>query len=269
LFSYMNERIMFVWKETSIRERPILKKLLSIVAVCFVFFMAVSMSCFAQEEGTESQENILQWLEPAEGDWYSTKGNLTMTIQGDYINNCKILGAQSCTYDYPQEGTFCVAEAAGNRNIKMDLFGNNVHQYLIIDDKMVLRRSIHPEYNESVGGIYLGMTQEDVLQHYTRPVNVIAESGTERWEYGTNKFAIIFKSNIVVGIRLYKDSTMHFDKSGLGAAAMPTAYEEAYGMDKVPVVPVQGDGISSAYKIGHGEFLFFGPEYVQLSVYNR
>jgi len=42
----MNERIMFVWKETSIRERPILKKLLSIVAVCFVFFMAVSMSCF-------------------------------------------------------------------------------------------------------------------------------------------------------------------------------------------------------------------------------
>ena len=246
-----------------------MKKLLSIVAVCFVFFMAVSMNCLAKGEGTESRENMLQWLEPAEGDWYSTKGNLTLTIQGDYINNCKVLGAQNCTYDYPRSGTFCVAEAAGNRNIKMDLFGNNVHQYLIVDDHMVLRRSTRPEYNESAGGIYLGMTQEDVLQHYAHPTNIIAENGTERWEYDANKFDVIFKSNIVVGIRLYEDSTKHFDKSGLGAASAPSAYKEAYGMEDLPSIPAQGGQLSPVYKIGHGEFLFFGSDYVQLSVYNR
>jgi len=82
---------------------------------------------------------------------------------------------------------------------------------------------------------------------------LLPKVGTERWEYGTNKFAIIFKSNIVVGIRLYKDSTMHFDKSGLGAAAMPTAYEEAMAWIKFLLFPFKGTGfhlhINRAWRI--------------------
>ncbi|WP_083615820.1 hypothetical protein [Megasphaera cerevisiae] len=243
-----------------------MKKMLFLFLLCFVFIMSLFINCFAQEASGENQDMIQEWLAPAEGDWYSTKGTLTMSIQDGSINGCKVLEAQGCTYDYPRTGTFQIAEADGKRNLKMNLFGNDVHQYLMIDDKMILRRSIHPEYNESVDGIYLGMTQADFLLHNTKAVRTIQEGDTERWEYDDTSFAVIFKGNMVVAIRLYKGSSRHFTVSGLGAGDTPDAYAKAYGMNEVPVIPTETDTISSPYKIGHGEKLFFNASYIELSV---
>jgi hypothetical protein len=224
---------------------------------------------FVQAEGDDGQDYVQQWLEPACGDWYSTKGNLIMSVQDDYINGCKVISSSNCTYDYPRTGTFEIAESAGNRNMKLDLLGNDIHQYLVVDDKMVLRRSIYPEYVESVNGIYIGMTKEDFLKQAAQPANTISEDGTERWEYDADKYAVIFKSNVVVGVRLYKGSTRHFDKSKLGADDTPAAYAQTYGMSETPVVPETKGAVSPGYKTSHGEMMVFSPDYVELTINRR
>lgn len=246
-----------------------MRKILSTIALSFMMLLLLSITSFAQEVQNECQEDVVQWLEPAAGDWYSTKGNFVMTVQGDCINGCKVVSAKDCTYDYPRTGTFQVTEANGNRDMKLDLFGNNIHQYLVVDDKMALRRSIHPEYNESVSGVYLGMTKADYLLHNPQSTNIVADQGNERWEYDADKYAVTFKTNIIVAMRLYKGCTRHFDKSGLGANDTAAAYAQAYGLSETPAVPETKGNVSPAYKTGHGEFLFFSPDYVEMSVYRR
>ena len=240
-----------------------MKKFFSTAGGICLFLLILSASCLAQSQ-TFDLDSALTWLEPAAGDWYSTKGNPAMTIQDRYINACPILGASDLTFGYPRSGNFEVAEAGQNRTMKMELFGNDVHQYLIIDGKLVLRRSIHPEYIESLGGVYLGMTEEDMLHYYGKPSSQSNDTDRVRWEYDNDKFAVEFKGNIVVAVRLYKTSSRHFDRSGLGAADAPDAYAQVYGMEGTPVV-----SDDAVYSIGHGEFMSFHPDYIQLSVFNH
>ena len=102
-----------------------------------------------------SGQNVVDWLDPAAGEWYSTKGNLVMTIEGNTINGCTVTDPKDCTYDYPRTGTFTIHEQTGDRTIKMDLMGHKSHQYLIVDNKMPLRRSLNADRYESIGGVYL------------------------------------------------------------------------------------------------------------------
>lgn len=249
-----------------------MKKFVTVLSLCFLFIMAVATVCFAEDATdnlAENQSEIQEWMVPAEGDWYNTKGDFVMTIQGNTINGCTILSAKDYTLGYPRSGVFAVAEEKAVRNIKLDLFGNKSHQYIIVDNNMVLRRSIHPAYNESMGGIYLGMTKDDLLNLYKQPTSVAVENGLDRLNYDNHKFAIFFKNNIIVAIRMFKNSDRHFDKSGLGANDTAAAYAQAYGFNETPEVPTATGAVSPAYKIDQGEFFYFSPDYVELSVYNN
>ena len=230
-----------------------------------VFLFALSVSCLAQEATPEVMQ---RWLEPVLGDWYSTKGNLALTVQEDAINGCPILGGSELGMLYPSSGTLRIAEGDHVRSMKLEVFGNDMHQYLIVDDTLALRRSLQAEHFESMGGIYLGMTEEELLHYYGKPDSRTQDNGMVRWEYKADKFAVIYKSNIVVGVRLYAGCDRHFDRSGLGAADAPEAYAEKYGMAEVPVVPARENGVSVHASIGSGEYIFFTADYVQLSVYD-
>ena len=242
-----------------------LKKFFSSVLWAMMLIFALSVSCFAQSADGES---VQQWLEPVQGDWYSTKGNLALSVQNGFINGCSIVDASDLTMGYPRTGTFVITEADQSRSMKLEVFGNDMQQYLLVDGAMALRRSQNEAHFESMGGIYLGMTEEDLLHYYGKPVSKVTEGDQVRWEYEKDKFAVIFKSNIVVGVRVYKGSERHFDRSGLGAADAPEAYAQKYGMQAVPVVPAAAGQPSEHVSIGQGEYFFFTPEYVQLSVYN-
>ncbi|MCH4179580.1 MAG: hypothetical protein LKF47_06950 [Megasphaera sp.] len=249
-----------------------MKKILSMITLCLAMMMAVSAACFAEDTGTSTgaaQEDIAAWMEPAVGDWYNTQGTLSMTVTDSTINGNAITGATDCTYDYPRTGTFKVAETNGERTMKLDLFGNKSHQYLVVDDKTPLRRSLHPEYNESMGGIYLGMAKADLTQLYKQPTGTTTENGLESWNYDTHKFTVFFKNDIAVAIRMYKDSDRKFDKSGLGATDTLAAYAQAYGWEETPTIPEGTNAVSAGYKIDQGEFFYFSPNYVQLSVYSH
>ena len=242
-----------------------MKKMLSRTLLFVICLLALSAVCFAQEA---KSEEIPQWLEPMLGDWYNTNGELAMTVENDAINGCAILGGSELGMVYPTSGTLRIAEADKVRSMKLEVFGNDMHQYLIVDGQLALRRSLNPEHFESMGGIYLGMTEDELLHYYGKPDSKVVDKGQVRWEYSGDKFAVLFKSNIVVGIRIYNGSNRHFDRSGLGAADAPEVYAQKYGMTEVPTLDGRAGGVSVHASIGSGEYIFFTADHVQLSVYD-
>ena len=77
--------------------------------LCALMTMSLSAGCFAEDATATTTEaepqatatvttttqaapdqNVVDWLDPAAGEWYSTKGNLVMTIEGNTINGCTV-----------------------------------------------------------------------------------------------------------------------------------------------------------------------------------
>lgn len=207
------------------------------------------------------------WLEPAVGEWYTTDGELAMTITDSAINNCPVTALTDMTLDYPRTGRFTVAEAAGEKTIKLDLLGHKSHQYLIVNDRTPLRRSIHGDHYETIGNLYLGMTKADLVAAYGQPATVTPDQGTERWAYSTPHVDVVLQGNLVMAVRVYKDCDLTFAQSGLGANDTPDAYAQAYGLEAVPTVPTEPGVSSPAYNLPQGERLHFGQNFVELSVF--
>lgn len=218
-------------------------------------------------QSTTNVPGAADWLDAAQGEWYNTKGELTMVITPNAINNCPITALTDATYDYPRTGTFTVTEATGPKTIKLDLLGHKSHQYLIINDRTPLRRSIHGDHYETVGSLYLGMTKDDVLAAYGQPAAVMPDQGTQRWSYTDHHVDVLIQGNLVMAVRLYKDSDLKFAQSGLGAADTPEAYAQAYGLTEVPTVPTEAGVVSKTYQLPQGERLHFAQDYVELSVF--
>lgn len=228
--------------------------------------LTLTVSCFAQEM---TSRDIEHWLEPVLGNWYDMNGKLGMTVQTGSVNGCTILGSPGLGMTEPPcTGTLRIDENGQSRLLKLEIFGNGTHRYLLVDEQQMLRRSPREAHFESVGGIYLGMVKDALLQAYGEPSRQAMEKGQLCWQYAEQGFAVLFKGNVVTGIRLYKGGNARFDQSGLGAADAPSAYAAAYHMASVPPVPRQQDRSFSHFSIGHDEYVFFTTEFVQLTVYD-
>lgn len=207
------------------------------------------------------------WLEPAVGDWYDTNGQLMMTVTTSAINSCPVTALTDMTMDYPRTGRFTVAEADGEKTIKLDLLGHGSHQYLIVNDRTPLRRSLHADHYETLGNLYLGMTKDDVVAAYGQPTSVTPDQGGERWSYSTPHVDVVVQGNLVMTIRAYSDSNITFAQSGLSPVSTPDAYAQAYGLTAVPTIPAEPGVSSTAYNLPQGERLHFGQGFVELSVF--
>lgn len=257
-----------------------MKTLVKNMALCALMTMSLSTVGFAEEAeepadapqtsvtatATDSNQVVSDWLSPAVGEWYNTKGDLVMTIEGVTINGFAVTDAENYTDGYPRKGTFTVHEQAGNRAMTLNLMGHKSHQYLIVDDTMSLRRSLHGDHYESIGGVYLGMTQGDLEAAYGQAGSSADDQGTSRLIFGSHHMDVYLQAGIVIGIRLYEGSDLKFDKSGLGVSDTAEAYAKAYGWDAAPSVPTDAAEISRAYKLPQGEYLRFGQNFVQLSI---
>lgn len=256
------------------------------LALCAVMSLGVSAICAADttptvtitpastEQAASAQaaaparavdQNVVDWFDDAAGEWYSTKGELTMTIAGDTINGNVVTDPQNCTYGYPRTGSFTIHENGGTRNVKMDLMGHKSHQYLIVDST-ALRRSLHADHYETLGSAYLGMTKEDLVAAYGNPDSTSTDQGSDVWTYNSHHLTAYLQGGIVIGLRAYKDSDLKFAKSGLSAANTAEEYAKAYSLDTTPVVPADSGSVSKAYKLPQGEYLRFGQDFVQLSI---
>ena len=258
-----------------------MKKIAKNMVLCALMTMSLSAVCAAEEAAvpaaepqvtvastTQAQPNqtVADWLAPAAGDWYNTKGDLVLTVEGAAINGSAVTDIEDYTDGYPRKGKFTIREQAGDRVMSLDLMGHKSHQYLIMDNTTPLRRSIHGDHYESIGGVYLGMTQSDLEAAYGQADSTVPDQDTSRLIFDSHHMDVYLRAGIVIGVRIYDGSDLKFEQSGLGSADTAAAYAKAYGWESTPAVPTDAAEISRAYQLPQGEYLRFGQNFVQLSI---
>ena len=91
------------------------------------------------------------------------------------------------------------------------------NKFIVLDEKIALRNTKNPHYFESVGGIYLGMSKNQVLSLYGQPSTVETRHRFSTWKYNDDGFDVEFRYNIVEKITIYRNGNRRFDWLGLSA----------------------------------------------------
>ncbi len=173
-----------------------------------------------QSNGSDRNMNRYQ------GNWYDSKGNLVLTIDGHYINGCPIVAFLRAG----EVVAFRIKESDGYRDMGLSFVPESAKDFLIFDEQLTLRHSKEPQYSESIGGMYLGMRPQDLEAMYGRPSFVDKKEGafpTERWHY-SNDFEVFFTGDMATGITIYRPEKFHYDKSGLPCTASLSQLRQAY-----------------------------------------
>ena len=143
-----------------------MKNLLEVVKI-FVLaavMMIPSMTCQATDYSRPISD-VSEFV----GTWYDVNGNVALTIGSDYsINGCKILSVYFGSnekyiafVDTPL--MFRINEGNRTRDICIDGSYEQINKIIIVDGKMGLHRNKNIQHFESIGGIYLGMDKNQVL----------------------------------------------------------------------------------------------------------
>ena len=210
------------------------------------------------------------------GTWYDEDGNAVLTIEGNTINGCEVVGGDRLA-NGPGSGSldFIIREAAGTRTLRIAwlLFGGP-GDYIRLNDGEVLQRTLNPACSESVEGVRLGMRTRAVRERFGAGQELSRENACRAgddtfaygWHYPGKGLIVLHKDGIVTGLVLLPGSKLYFDRSGLGANDGRAAYARAYKMSEIPEERTYNNPMAF-YEIAPGEFFSFGKNggYVRFS----
>lgn len=207
-----------------------------------------------------SNSILTEYINGLDGEWYNTKGQLVLSVQNGYINGCQVVAG----YDFVGKGIngyFRIKEANGYRELKLYQIGT-FGKYMILNDKIGLRRNPKPDCAESILGICLGLGKEEASNILGRPERSYVSYGHEVWSYDGKGIKLYFKGDIIEEIGLINNGQWHFDHSGLNYMDTIESYKEFYGRDKF-----LGDHID----IGKREYLWFTnyPKEIKMSLWSN
>ena len=198
------------------------------------------------------------------GNWYDSNGNLILTISSDYkLNSCQIM---SVGYTGDTAAFYKIIFKDGDQNKYIEVIHTGSyekysdHEMLIFNENS-LRRTKNPKYFESVGGIYLGMNQNEVLKIYGEPSN---KEHFDRfftdwiWKYNNLGLEVSVYGGIVTEIKIYNYGDRKFDRSGLSAKNSISDFEKKY---------VNKFTRRNNLDIGHGEIISFRDNSIQFGIF--
>lgn len=234
--------------------------------VCMCFSIMCLFSALTVEAAQMPLDLVIRASQKVAGDWYDVSGNKVLSISNGYINGCLIVDGTDFVGGYPGAGVFIIQEAQGRKAIHLEWLGNGEHKTLIMNKKDQLTSSRYREHYESVNGVYLGMSRQQVIDLLGTPSSNEIR-GNEMLNYTNLGLKIRLDYNIVTGITIVGKGA-HFDKSGLGISSSMIDYYNFYQLNRMPS-EFSKDTFQGAFSIGHGEFLFFGDKNITLSIYNN
>lgn len=210
------------------------------------------------------------------GTWYDEDGNAVLTIEGNTINGCEVVGGDRLA-NGPGSGSldFIIREAAGTRTLRIAwlLFGGP-GDYIRLNDGELLQRTLNPACSESVEGVRLGMRTRAVWERLGAGQELSRENACRAgddtfaygWHYPGKGLIVLHRDGIVTGLVLLPGSKLYFDRSGLGANDGRAAYACAYKMSEIPEERTYNNPLAF-YEIAPGEFFSFGKNgsYVRFS----
>lgn len=232
--------------------------------------MALGISCLFSSLTIEAQQmlvdSVVRASQKVSGEWYDARGNKVLTISNGYINGCLIVGGADFVGGYPGAGVFIIQEAQGRKAIHLEWLGNGEHRTLIMNKKDQLTNRLQKEHYESVRGVHLGMTRQQVIDLLGMPSSSDVR-GRETLRYEDLGLSIDIDHNMVVVITITGKGS-HFDKSGLGVDASMIEYYNFYQFNRMPS-ELSKDIFQGPFSIGHGEYIFFSGKEISLTVYSN
>lgn len=231
--------------------------------------MALGISCLFSSLTIEAQQmsvdSVVRASQKVSGEWYDARGNKVLTISNGYINGCLIVGGADFVGGYPGAGVFIIQEAQGRKAIHLEWLGNGEHRTLIMNKKDQLTNRLQKEHYESVRGVHLGMTRQQVIDLLGMPSSSDVR-GRETLRYEDLGLSIDIDHNMVVVITITGKGS-YFDKSGLGVDASMIEYYNFYQFNRMPS-ELSKDKYQGPFAIGHGEYIFFNGKEITLTIYN-
>ena len=233
-----------------------------VALVISLFIMCLSQVAFA----IDYTGKYVPWLQ---GNWYDLKGNVVLSFSGNYVNDCPIIGIYNPAGGGGDVGfVLRINENDVYRDLRLSCTGispdpTKYHQYIRFNGT-TLRRTPAAQFHESVGGLGLGMSADDVIAKYGKPDNYSTDQGRRlQWVYSRLGLAISWQNDIVSQIIIYRNGDRRFDSTGFNCNNSLGEYAEAYGMKSVPRVGYGPRGI------GYSEYLWFEqyPNSVELSLF--
>lgn len=226
-----------------------------VIGLIFSSMMIFSENCSA---ALDYYSVDVTYLKDIIGNWYDSNGNLVFSISKDYkLNGCQMMSV-GMVGDAGGAGYKIVYKDGGqNKYIEVWLTGSEAieHDILLMNglnsNNYALRRTKNPQYFESVGGIYLGMNQNEVLKLYGEPS---AKEHFDRffsdwiWKYNNLGLEVSVYGGIVTSITIYSYGDRKFDLSGLSAKNSKSDFEYKYNSS----FSRRGN-----LNIGHGELINF------------
>lgn len=232
--------------------------------------MALGISCLFSSLTIEAQQmsvdSVVRASQKVSGEWYDARGNKVLTISNGYINGCLIVGGADFVGGYPGAGVFIIQEAQGRKAIHLQWLGDGEHKTLIMNKKDQLTNRLQKEHYESVRGVHLGMTRQQVIDLLGMPSSSDVR-GRETLRYEDLGLSIDIDHNMVVVITITGKGS-HFDKSGLGVDASMIEYYNFYQFNRMPS-ELSKDIFQGPFSIGHGEYIFFSGKEISLTVYSN
>lgn len=232
--------------------------------------MVLGISCLFSSLTIEAQQmsvdSVIRTSQKVSGEWYDAHGNKVLTISNGYINGCPIVGGADFVGGYPGAGVFIIQEAQGRKAIHLEWLGNGEHRTLIMNKKDQLTNRLQKEHYESVRGVHLGMTRQQVIDLLGMPSSSDVR-GRETLRYEDLGLSIDIDHNMVVVITITGKGS-HFDKSGLGVDASMIDYYNFYQFNRMPS-ELSKDIFQGPFSIGHGEYIFFSGKEISLTVYSN
>ena len=227
--------------------------------MCLFFFLSV-------EAAQVPLDSVIRASQKVAGDWYDASGNKVLSISNGYINGCRIVDGADFVGGYPGAGIFIIQEAQGRKAIHLEWLGNGEHKTLIMNKKDQLTNRGQKEYFESVRGVHLGMTRQQVIDLLGTPSSSDIR-GRETLKYTGLGLSIDLDHNMVTVITITGKGS-HFDKSGLGTDASMIDYYNFYQFNRMPS-ELSKNTFQGPFSIGHGEYIFFSGKEISLSVYSN
>ncbi len=234
--------------------------------VCMCLSIVCLFSTLIIEAAQMPIDSVIRTSQKFAGDWYDTNGNKVLSISTGYINGCRIVDGTDFAGGYPGAGVFIIQEAQGRKAIHLVWLGDGEHKTLIMNRTVQLTNSLQKEYYESVNGVYLGMTRQQVINLLGTPTSTNKEYSYETLHYTDLGFKVGIEYNMVTNITITGKGG-HFEKSGLGIDSSMIDYYNFYQFNRMPS-EFSKDKFQGPFSIGHGEYIFFNGKEVSLTVYN-
>ena len=214
-----------------------------------------------------------RFMQRFEGQWFNSKGTPVLTFHGKTINGCEITDIANLAGGYSvAAGDFLIVENNGYRKLRIAFDFTSSNPFLVFNGE-TLRKTTEIKHYESVGGVYLGMSKQQVLSLYGKPDSILNDIDTDKylrftradsWFYKTG-WAVTFYGDTVDRIAIFRGGSKRFDRTGYDCEFTRYDYQRKYGMKSAPG--------SFPRQIADGEYIYMDEntpcQYVVLTIYNN